>query len=36
VIGRTTDAALLLDLRCLEIESEAEFSAQFAAFKLPA
>lgn len=36
VIGRIADAALLLDLRCLESESEGEFAAQFAAFKLPA
>jgi len=35
VIGRIAGAALLLDLRCLEIESEGEFAAQFAAFKLP-
>ncbi len=35
VIARIADAALLLDLRCLETESEAEFAAQFAAFKLP-
>jgi L-seryl-tRNA(Ser) seleniumtransferase len=36
VIARIADASLLLDLRCLEVENEAEFSAQFAAFTLPA
>ncbi len=36
VIGRIADAALLLDLRCLEAEYESEFAAQFASFKLPA
>lgn len=35
VIARIAGAALLLDLRCLETENEGEFSAQFAAFKLP-
>lgn len=34
VIGRIADGALLLDLRCLEAESEGEFAAQFAAFSL--
>jgi L-seryl-tRNA(Ser) seleniumtransferase len=36
VIARIAGAALLLDLRCLEAEHEAEFSAQIASFKLPA
>ena len=36
VIGRIADSALLLDLRCLEAENEAEFAAQFAQFRLAA
>ena len=32
IIGRVADQALWLDMRCLEIADEAEFTAQWSAF----
>jgi L-seryl-tRNA(Ser) seleniumtransferase len=32
IIGRVADKALWLDMRCLEVGDEAEFSAQWSAF----
>jgi L-seryl-tRNA(Ser) seleniumtransferase len=32
IIGRIADRALWLDLRCLEVADEAEFTAQWSAF----